>query len=36
MWGVANVTQDWSLIDHLWMGWLPKDMDEANQLRQLG
>ena len=36
MWGVADVTQDWPLIDHLWTGWLPQDMDKANQLRQLG
>ena len=36
MWGVANVTQDWPLINHLWMGWLPQDIDNANQLRQLG
>ena len=36
MWGLANVTQDWPLIDHCWMGWMPQDMDETNQLRQLG
>ena len=29
MWGVANVTKDWPLIDYLWMGWLPQDVDEA-------
>ena len=33
---MANVTQDWPLINHLWTGWLPQDVDEANQLRQLG
>ena len=36
MWGVANMTQDWPLINHLWMGWLPQDVDKANRLRQLG
>ena len=30
------MTQDWPLIDHLWMGWLPQDMDEANHFRWLG
>ena len=33
---VPDVTQDWPLIDHLWTGWLPQDMDKANQLRQSG
>ena len=32
MWGVANVTQDWPLIDHLWMGYLPQKIDETDQL----
>ena len=36
MWGLANVTQDWPLINHLWMDWLPQDMDKADQVRQLG
>ena len=33
MWGAANVTQDWPLIYHLWTGWLPKDVNEAEHLR---
>ena len=36
MWGAADVTQDWPLINHLWTGWLPQDVDEADQLRQMG
>ena len=36
MWGVAEKTLNWPLIDHLWMGWFPQDMDEANQEKQLG
>ena len=36
MWGAADVTLDWPLIDHLWIGWLPQDMNEADRLRQLG
>ena len=30
MLGLADVTQDWPLIDHLWMGWLPADVNEAD------
>ena len=30
------MTQDWPLISHLWTGWLPQYVDEANQLRLLG
>ena len=33
MWGAADVTWDWPLIDHLWTGWLPADVDEAERLR---
>ena len=36
MCGVANMTQDWPLIDHLWMGWLPQDVEKADQFRHLG
>ena len=30
------MTWDWPLIDHLWMGWLPQDVDEANRLGSWG
>ena len=30
------MTHDWPLINHLWIGWLPQNMDEADQLKQLG
>ena len=36
IWGASNVIQDWPLIDHLWTGWLPQDMDKAEEVRQLG
>ena len=36
MWGAADMTQDWPLIDHLWKGWLTQDVDEADRVRQLG
>ena len=36
MWGVANITQNWPLIGHLWTGWLAQDVDKVDQLKQLG
>ena len=36
MWSETNVNHDWPLIEHIWMGCLPKDIDEANQVTQLG
>ena len=24
------------MINHLWMGWVPQDVDKGDQLRQLG
>ena len=34
--GATDLIQDWPLIDHLLMGWMPQDVDKANQVKQLG
>ena len=36
LWGAPDVTQDWPLMDYLWMGHLPGDPDEADRLIKLG
>ena len=30
------MTQDWPLMDYLWTGALPQDLDECNRLIKLG
>ena len=30
------MTYDWALINYLWAGWLPQDVDKADRLQQVG
>ena len=32
---LTNKTQDWPLINQLWTGWLPQDVDMANRAKQM-
>ena len=33
--GFPDVTQDWALIDYLWVGSLPEDIEEVERLTGL-
>ena len=35
MHGVPDVTQDFALIDHLWVGYEPEDPDERERITRL-